>query len=443
MPAYSAPGRASVTFADMKRAHWLGLAAVAVVAAALVAGWVMVRAWIPNDAALVARIEAEAQQRLGVKVSVGAAQWRLLPQPVIEARDIRTHQGTPIEIGRVALYPRLWRLATDREFVVERAELERATFSRDAMAAFRGRARVAQAPGADFRLGAVPLERLVFRDVTYISYSGVPVVYDGEIDFDPAWRPRRASLRRPGAETPASLLLTREGQSDPKVDRWQAQIHLGGGTGHGQVALTESPDGAFTLTGELAPRNIEIAATLAAFNRRAPLSGRASGRTVLKASGDSVGELARSLRTDSELTVVGGVVLRLDLDKAVRTRGKERDGQTPLDSLTGRMQTQNTEHGTRFTYTNLHATAGKYTAKGQAVIWQRQVDAQGTLDIVDGLVGVPFTLKGPTRKPDFKIPPGFWAGAAIGTAVLPGVGTVIGARIGGALGRVFGRDKKD
>jgi predicted metalloprotease with PDZ domain len=163
---------------------------------------------------------------------------------------------------------------------------------------------------------------------------------------------------------------------------------------------------------------------------------------VLSARGDSVGELARSLRTESDLSVAQGVVLRLDLDKAIRTRGKERDGQTPLDSLTGHLQTQNTENGTRFTYTQLKAKAGKYTASGEAVIWQKQVDANGTLDIVDGLVGVPFTIKGPVQKPDVKVPPGFFAGAAIGTAVLPGVGTVIGARIGGAIGRIFGNDKK-
>lgn len=422
----------------MKRAQRLALAAGVTVAVLCGAAWVALRAWVPNDDALARRIEAEAQQRLGVPVIVGAAHWRLLPQPVIEARDISTRQQTPIAIGRVALYPRLWQLLADRVFVVERAELERATFSRDALAAFRGRSGVAQAPGVDFRLGAVPLERFVFRDVTWVSYSGVGVVYDGDIDFDPAWRPRRAALSRPGAQTPASLTLVRSGSAD----RWQAQVNVGGGTAHGQVALAESPSGAFTLTGELAPRNIEIASTLATFNRRAPLSGLASGRTVLNARGDSVGELARSLRTDSDLTVTNGVVLRLDLDKAVRTRGKERDGQTPLDSLTGHMQTQNTEYGTRFAYTDLKAKAGNYTAAGEATVWQRQVQARGTLDIVDGLVGVPFTISGPVQKPDVKVPPGFYAGAAIGTAVLPGVGTVIGARIGGAIGRVFGGDKK-
>ncbi|MBX3659754.1 MAG: hypothetical protein KF740_15080 [Ramlibacter sp.] len=418
----------------MKRAQRLALVAAVTAAALFGAAWLGLSAWVPNDEALARRIEAEAQQRLGVPVVVGAAHWRLLPQPVIEALDIRTQQDRPITIGRVALYPRLWRLLADRVFVAKRAELEHATFSRSAMAAFRGRANVAQAPGADFQLGPVPLERFVFRDVTWVSHSGVPVVYDGDIDFDPAWRPRRATLSRPGAQTPASLTLLRDGEAD----RWQVRVDVGGGTANGQVALTESPGGALTLAGELAPRNIEVASTLTTFNRRASLSGRVSGRTVLQAGGDSVGELARSLRTESDLTVANAVVLRLDLDKAIATRGQEREGQTPLDSLTGHLQTQNTEHGTRFTYTDVKARAGKYTASGEAVVWQKRVDAHGTLDIVDGLVGVPFTVSGPVQKPEVKVPPGFFAGAAIGTAVLPGVGTVIGARIGGALGRVFG-----
>jgi uncharacterized protein involved in outer membrane biogenesis len=422
----------------MKRAHWLGLAAGITVAALLGAGWLAVHTLLPNGDALARRIEAEAQTRLGVKVTVGAARWQVLPQPMIEVRDVRTQQAQPIEIGRASLHPKLWLLLTQRVFVAERVELEHAVAGREAMAAFRGKAGPAQAAGADFSFGPVPLERFVFRDLTWISYSGVPVAYDGEIDFDPQWRPRQASVRRPGAPAPATLELKRDGQAD----RWQARIALGGGTAHGQVALAETAQGGYTLTGELAPQNIEVAAAMATFNRRAPISGRASGRTVLSARGDSVGELARSLRTESDLSVAQGVVLRLDLDKAIRTRGKERDGQTPLDSLTGHLQTQNTENGTRFTYTQLKAKAGKYTASGEAVIWQKQVDANGTLDIVDGLVGVPFTIKGPVQKPDVKVPPGFFAGAAIGTAVLPGVGTVIGARIGGAIGRIFGNDKK-
>jgi hypothetical protein len=418
----------------MKRAHLLGLAAGATIAALLGGAWLAVNAWLPNGDALARRIEAEAQTRLGVKVTVGSAQWQLLPTPSIEVRDARTHQPQPIEIGRLAIYPRLWPLLTDRVLKVSRVELERAVVPRDAMRAFRGKTGQAQTgEEPDMQAGLVPVEQFVFRGLTWIPYSGVPVAFDGEVDFDPQWRPRTASVRVPGAQVPATLELKR----DMEQDRWQVRAAAGGGTADGVITLVTTPRGDLALAGELAPRNIEVAAAMAAFNRRAPITGRVSGRTLLKANGESVGGLARSLYTDTQFTVTQAVVLRLDLDKAIRTRGKERDGQTPLDSLTGRMQTQNTENGTRFTYTDLKAKAGNYTASGEAVIWQRRVDASGTLDIVDGLVGVPFTINGPVQKPEVKVPPGFFAGAAIGTAVLPGVGTVIGARIGSALGKLF------
>jgi hypothetical protein len=84
----------------------------------------------------------------------------------------------------------------------------------------------------------------------------------------------------------------------------------------------------------------------------------------------------------------------------------------------------------RATYTGIRARAGKYTATGEATIYQRQIEASGKLYLVDGTSGVPFTMSGPVDKPIASMPPGVFAGAAIGTAVLPGIGTDIGAGIG-------------
>ena len=38
-------------------------------------------------------------------------------------------------------------------------------------------------------------------------------------------------------------------------------------------------------------------------------------------------------------------LLRFDLDKAIRSLGQEHAGQTPLDSVTGQIDTQNTPQG--------------------------------------------------------------------------------------------------
>jgi hypothetical protein len=56
------------------------------------------------------------------------------------------------------------------------------------------------------------------------------------------------------------------------------------------------------------------------------------------------------------------------------------------------------------------------------------------VEVGGGLLEVPFALRGPTQEPEFELAWGTLAGAAVGTAVLPGIGTVLGAKIGGMFG---------
>ena len=411
----------------MKRAKkWaLGLG---IAAAVLGAAWLAVAWWLPTDEELAARLTAEAEERLGVKVTIGSAHWALLPKPVVVVNDFRTQQAQPVVIRQLSAHPNA-RVLLHRKLVFERIDIDDAVFPRNSVRAFHGTPGASNPNAGD----GVPLEHFEFRNLTWIYYSGIAVAYDGEIDFDVNWRPRHAELRRPGISPPFTLTLTREGDAD----RWQTRIHVGGGTAHGNVALKSATSGAMHLSGQLAPHDIEVASALSTFNRRSFVGGKGSGQTVLSADGKSVGELARSLHTRSVFSVNPATILRFDLDKAISTRGKEHDGQTALQELTGQMDTQNTDEGMRVTYTGIKARAGKYTATGEATIYHLQIEASGTLDLVEGAIGVPFTVSGPVDKPKASVPPGFFAGAAIGTAVLPGIGTVIGARIGGALGRII------
>ena len=134
-------------------------------------------------------------------------------------------------------------------------------------------------------------------------------------------------------------------------------------------------------------------------------------------------------------------MLRFDLDKAISTKGKDHSGETPLDAFTGQMDTQNTDKGLRVTYSDLRARSGDYSAEGKATVYQRHVEASGTLHVAKGAASVPFTVSGPIDKPKATMPPGVLAGAIVGTKILPGVGTSIGAKIGGVVGKVFKRDK--
>jgi Glycine zipper len=280
----------------------------------------------------------------------------------------------------------------------------------------------------------LPLARFEFRDVTWISRRGLAVLYEGEVDFDANWRPRTGQLRRPGLNPAADLTITREGQED----RWATRINLAEGTANGEVRLQTRANGRLHLDGTLKPEGIDTAQAVIAFNRRAVLAGKASGTTTLSADGDTLPELAQSLHTKSTLRVSRARLLRFDLEKAVRSAGREHTGQTPLDSLTAQMDTQNTAQGMVIDFTNVKATSGALTATGKGRLANQAVEAEVAVDLVSGLVGVPLTISGPVSAVKVSVPAGAVAGAAVGTAVLPGVGTAIGARIGATLGNIFG-----
>jgi uncharacterized protein involved in outer membrane biogenesis len=222
-----------------------------------------------------------------------------------------------------------------------------------------------------------------------------------------------------------------------REDRWTTQIRIGGGTADGEVELKTRDKGRLRLEGMLKPQGVEVASALAAFNRRSVIAGTASGDTSLLANGDTVGELAQTLHTQTRFQLRPATLLRFDLDKAVRTLGKDYAGQTPLDAVSGQMDTQNTAQGMVVTYTGVKATSGALTASGQARIANRHVDAEFAVDLVDGVIGVPLKVSGPFDKVKVSTPAGAVAGAVVGTAVLPGIGTAIGARIGSTLGKIF------
>ncbi len=396
--------------------------------AVLSAAWLAVAWWLPTDEDLAARLTAGAEARLGIKVAIGSAHWALLPKPVVVVNDFRTQQAQPVVIRQLSAHPNV-RMLLHRKFALERIDIYDAVFPPNSLRTLLANPR-AREPDAD---ADVPLEHVEFRNLTWISYSGIAVAYDGEIDFDPRWRPRHAALRRPGINPAFTLRLTREADAD----RWQTRIDVGGGTAHGNVELKTATNGAMHLSGQLSPHDVEVAGTMSAFNRRSPVAGKGSGQTVLSADGKSVGELVRSLHTRTTFSVNPATILRFDLDKAITTRGKQRDGQTALQELSGQMDTQNTDKGMRTTYTGIKARAGQYTATGKATLYNRQIEASGNLYLVEGSSGVPFTVSGPIDKPKASMPPGIFAGALIGTVVLPGIGTTLGARIGGTLGRLF------
>jgi hypothetical protein len=407
--------------------------------------WV-VSARLPSDDEVAAKIAEGFEKRFGVALKVGGAHWSLLPVPVLVLSDIATDQPRPITLRRVTLRLQLAPLL-QRVIAVDEIEIESLVLPRASVRAFRGKGPKPQegsgnvvALPAPWTLAPVPVELLRWRDVVWIDRRDISLAYDGDVRFDPGWRPRQARLERAGLTPPVRLRLDRQAGQD----RWRTRIDAGGGTWNGVSRLETLPGGKLRLSAELEPRQIDIESLVQAFDRRTSVAGKFSGNTTLVAeagSSEELGALIRSLHTRTTFSVQPATLTRLDVAKAVTTAGISRGGTTPLDELTGTLDTQGTEDGVVMQYSNLKARSGVLTASGNLKSFNRKLDGEIAVDLVDGVIGVPLKIGGTASEPELSLTGAALTGAAIGSAVLPGVGTAIGARVGQQVEKMFGGSK--
>jgi uncharacterized protein involved in outer membrane biogenesis len=106
-----------------------------------------------------------------------------------------------------------------------------------------------------------------------------------------------------------------------------APADLGGGVVEGELSLAQPAPGQLQLSGQLELRKVEVHSAMAAFHRNSVVRGQAQGRTELSARGASLPELVRTLHTRTRFTMAPATLLRMDVDNAIRTLGKDRAGR--------------------------------------------------------------------------------------------------------------------
>jgi hypothetical protein len=427
----------------MKHPHRRWLIGIAVVLLLGIGALVLVvRSRLPSDDEVATRISAAFEKRFGVALKVGGAHWSLLPIPVLILSDIATDQPRPITLRRITLQLELAQLLR-RVVAIDEVEIESLVLPRASVRAFRDKGPKPQESGSavglpsSWTLAPVPVEQVQWRDVVWIDRRDIALAYDGEVRFDAGWRPRQARVERAGLAQglpPARLRLDREAGQD----RWRTRIDVGGGTWNGVTLFETQADGRLRVSAELDPRQVDIEGLVQAFGRRTSVAGKVSGHSTLVAEADEVGALMRGLHTRTTFSVKPATLTRLDIAKAVSTAGISRGGTTALDELTGTLDTQATEGGTVFRYTNLKASSGLLTASGSLRLFNRKMEGDVAVDLVDGVVGVPLKIGGSVSDPEVSLTGGALTGAAVGSAVLPGVGTAIGARVGQQVEKLFG-----
>jgi len=432
-------------------ALWIGLPAVL-----LVAGALALNRWIASDD-FRERLGAAASETLGAPVRAQRLSLAWWPVPAVAVDGLTIQARTPLSLQRVELRPRWGALLLGRvrvqTLVVREAVLPEATIAVLSARLSEGKPRDSQAGGAssedetlDFSL--LPRE-LVLDEVTWLAADGARTTVDAALRFDGDGWPRESEVAITGGHLRGTTIeLQREGGATA----WRLNARVGGGRIQGPITvglpLADAKNRRVTLKGSLRTEGVEVSA-LTAPSRT--LTGRLQASTEINAQFPervSADALVAALRTDTRFTVSDAVINGIDLARAVTTVGLSRGGQTGLDTLAGQVST----HGKAITLSNLVASSGVLAATGEVNISpSRALSGRVRVDVTRGttgqVTGVPLAVSGTLDEPQVTLTRAALVGAAIGTALMPGVGTSAGANLGDRLGEGIkglfgGGDKK-
>ncbi|WP_332748784.1 hypothetical protein [Hydrogenophaga sp.] len=397
------------------------------------------------------RLERDASAALGVPVSLSRVTVDVYPLPAVALEGLHIQARPALTLERVEARP-VWsallrgRLAVST-LIVRQAVLPQATIVLLG-ARVQDPATQPAEPGATDEaadLSWLP-RRVVLDDVTWIGGQGRSSTVQAELTLDEDGWPANATVAViRGALEGAKAVLQRGADNQTA---WSLKVHVGGGTLQGPLTVKLPAASALVrdlvFDASLETRGVEVSA-LTAPSRT--LTGRLDASTTLSARINpraGTASVSDALRSQTRFTVNHAVLHGVDLARAVATVGLSRGGSTALDTLAGQVRTR----GQRIELTNLVASSGVLAATGEVTVEpSRALSGRVRVDVTRGaggdVVGVPLVVGGTLDDPSVSLSRSALLGAAIGTALMPGVGTSAGANLGERLGDgikgLFGR----
>jgi uncharacterized protein involved in outer membrane biogenesis len=407
---------------------------------ALLAGGV--QQWLAS-AGMRSRVTQDASEMLGVPVTLAHIELQFWPQPALQVTELTLQTQPAMTLQQLALRP-AWGQLLRGQFRLAAVSVQGLTLNQhalDKLIALQKKKLLAQAgqglePKKSNEDVNLP-ERVDLDQVDWQDDKGKPTRLGAHLQFSPTGELDAAAFTvLSGQFNGAQAQIQRSGV------RWSVDARLAGGSIKGWVSAQRSPDvsSPMVVSGELQTRQLEVGR----LTTPVVLSGVLEADTTLSARAAAWGDVAEVLQSQSRFTVRQAVVHGLDLEKAVRTVGLSRGGQTALDVLAGQLAT----HGMALHFSQLVASSGALSATGQVRV-SPSAALSGGVQVVLGAstlgntVGVPLELGGTLTDPQVSLTRSAMLGAALGTVVMPGVGTGAGAalgdRVGTGLNKLFGR----
>ena len=212
---------------------------------------------------------------------------------------------------------------------------------------------------------------------------------------------------------------------------------LYGGTLSGKVEVSWQK--IWKLAGEAKISGLDITPATQALKVKSALSGRLDASGPFSAQAPKPAGLADAFNADIGFKVNQGVLQGFDLASAAKNLFKGGGGgNTQFDELTGRLKVT----GHAYKLSSVRVTSGVLKAEGKVDISAAK-QLSGRIDTelkgTAGVVSVPLAVSGTLDHPILLPTKGSMLGAAVGTVLLPGVGTSVGSSIGDKIGKMFGK----
>jgi uncharacterized protein involved in outer membrane biogenesis len=420
----------------------------------VLAGLVLAVPWLVPLSSYIPRIEQAASSALGLPVKVGTLRLHLLPAPHAIASGIEVG-ARDLRVGTVSAWPELGSLLSETKVIrlieVDGLSVRDALFARlparskdksppavqvrhvtvkDLRPEFGGKA--AGVWRADLALGGPGGGALGVARADLASEDGHLKARLAPSDRAGVWSLAvDAKDWKPPLGPPlqfASLSL-RGSVTETLLDLPEVKAALYGGTLNGRVRLDYPAR--WVLAGHYALQDVDVAALAKAFTPTNTLGGSLRSEGQFDARAASVAALSDALRLDGRFSIASGVLNGFDLANAAGNllKGGTKGGQTRFDHLDGKIQVV----GATVKLRQLVVSSGVLEARGNVdLVAGSKLD--GIVDVelkqTKGLVGVPLALSGTVKDPVISPTKGSAIGAAVGTVLLPGVGTGLGSSVG-------------
>ena len=228
-------------------------------------------------------------------------------------------------------------------------------------------------------------------------------------------------------------------QNDARLSEVSAKLY--GGTALGKANISWQKG--LQFDGSLDIDHMELQQIASLLSPTTHVSGKLSAKPVFSLFAESTYPLINALLLETNFNVQNGALHGVDIKKAATNLIKQGTsaGETRFDQLSGHLVM---EHG-GYRFTQLKIASGALAADGNVDISSKKTLSgriNAKVKVLTTDVDVPLNVAGTLDAPMLYPTGGTLAGGAVGTVLLgPGLGTSVGAKVGGWAENLFG--KKD